>query len=417
MFKNYLKLAIKVLMRRKMFTFINLFGISFTLSILLAATAMITSMVVYNPVETKLSRTLYLNQVPIQKSEHSWNIGPTNGHIIENSVKKLKNIEMYSFFSNLTQSQVTYINNQRIDIKTKRTDENFFTIYSFKFLDGKPYNTNDIESGKKVCVINKSLSMRCFGDIKTVGKKIIFNNDAYTICGVVQDVPALYRNAHSELWRPYNYVGYMNSIKNKDLYSQEFIAAIIAYNKKDFKEIQSQLTRNLNKIKPKEIHKIHGVLKTPAESNFAIFYQDKVFGDNSTRYKKVALILSILGLLLSLPLLNLTTLTVSRMYERSSEIGVRKSFGATSHQMIRQFIYENVIVCLLGGVIGFIGAWLLLKGINASNLEQLGSVNFSYRIFIYGLVLIIIFGVFSGVYPALKMSKLQITEALKGGKQ
>lgn len=417
MFKNYLKLAIKVLMRRKMFTFINLFGISFTLMILLAATALFTSMIVYNPVETKLSRSLYLNEIPVQLNKDSWNIGPTDGYVIENTIKKLKNIETYSFFSNGIQSQTTYLNNHRIDIDTKRTDENFFKIFTLKFLEGQPYSKADIESGKKVCVINKSLSLRYFGDTKTVGKKITFNNNIYMICGVVQDVPSLYKNVYADLWRPYDYAGYMNTVKNKNLYNNEFKAVVIAYNKSDYEDIQSQLTKNLEKIKPKDVYKIPGRLKTPFQTNFGMFDDDNPFSNKGDKIKNIGIAVFMISLFLLLPLLNLTSLTVSRIFERSSEIGVRKSFGATKHMMIWQFVYENIIVCLLGGFIGFGGAWLLLKGINASGLMQIGSVSFSYQVLIYGFLIILIFGFLSGFYPALKMSKLQITEALKGGKQ
>lgn len=118
-----------------------------------------------------------------------------------------------------------------------------------------------------------------------------------------------------------------------------------------------------------------------------------------------------------LPLLNLTNLTVSRIFERSSEIGVRKAFGATKRQMAMQFVYENVLITCLGGIFGFIGAWLLLKGIDASGLIQLGNVNFSFRVFAYGFLVILVFGIISGFYPALKMSKLQIVNSLKGGNQ
>jgi putative ABC transport system permease protein len=307
-------------------------------------------MVIYNPIERKLSRSLDLNMVPIQISESSWNIGPTNGYVIENSIKKLKNIEIYSMFTNMPQTQTTYLSNQRIDIQTKRTDENFFEIFTLKFIEGHPYNKNDIETSKKVCVINESLSLRCFGDTKSIGKKIIFNNDTYTVCGVVKDVPALYKNAYAELWRPYNYVSYMNHIKTKDIYSQEFKAVVIAYNKSDFKGIQSQLTRNLDQMKPKDVFKIHGTLKTPFQTNFGMFDNDNPFSNKADNIKNLSLASFMIGLFLLLPLLNLTSLTVSRIFERSSEIGVRKSFGATKYMMIWQFVYENIIVCLLGGL-------------------------------------------------------------------
>ncbi|NJK94071.1 MAG: FtsX-like permease family protein [Bacteroidales bacterium] len=192
---------------------------------------------------------------------------------------------------------------------------------------------------------------------------------------------------------------------------------IIAKSKNDFDVIQMQLAQNLDRITPKDVFKIHGKLKTPFQTNFGMFYDDNLFSNKSERIQKQVLIIFMISLFLMLPLLNLTSLTVSRIFERSSEIGVRKSFGATKHMMIWQFVYENIIVCLLGGVLGFCGAWLLLKGINAAGLMQIGAISFSYRILFYGLIVILAFGFLSGFYPAWKMSKLQITEALKGGNQ
>ena len=125
--------------------------------------------------------------------------------------------------------------------------------------------------------------------------------------------------------------------------------------------------------------------------------------------------LSFMFLFMLLPAINLINITVSRILERSSEIGVRKAFGASSMTLIGQFVVENVILTLVGGVLGLVGSWLVLRGISESGLIPYAQYQINWRVFLYGLGLALVFGVFSGVYPAWKMSRLHPVEALKGG--
>jgi putative ABC transport system permease protein len=100
--------------------------------------------------------------------------------------------------------------------------------------------------------------------------------------------------------------------------------------------------------------------------------------------------------------------------ERASEIGVRKAFGASSWTLVGQFVVENVLLTLIGGVSGFVLAYLVLQMLTNSGLIQYAEFHLNYRIFFYGLGLAIFFGVFSGVYPAWKMSRLHPVAALRG---
>ena len=420
MFKNYLKIALKVLLRRKMFTFISLFGIFFTLTILLAATAVYTSLVVTNPVEKNLSRTLFLNRVEFWNNSKSiCNIGPAMSLIIEANIKKLKNIEAISFCSNECETITSYINNERVDIDTKKTDENFYQIFSFKFLEGRPYSKEDIKEGQKVAVICKSLSERYFGEQLAVGKSLTLNNETFRIIGVVKDIPKLYHNAYAQLWKPYNYATYMAEVTNKIYGNTEYTVMIVAKSKSNFNKIRNQFIQGISWLKaPANFETIKAELESSFDLAFGDFLYPSSFQINSDPNDHLKLIISIAFILimfLLLPLMNLTNLTVSRIFERSSEIGVRKAFGATKWQMIIQFVYENIIVTLIGGIFGLGGAWLLLKGINASGFMKIGSISFSFNILLYGLLVILIFGIISGLYPAIKMSKLQIVDIMKGG--
>ena len=417
MFKNYLKIAFKVLLRRKMFTFISLFGICFTLTILLAATAVYTSMVITNPVEKKLSKTLFINQVTFKnKKTSSMSSGPAMPYFIESSVKLLENTELVAFCSRGCENQTTYVKNERIDIDTKQTDENFFSLISLTFIEGQPYTKDEIERHQKVAVICKSLANRYFGEARALGKSITINNETYRIIGVVEDVPKLYQTAYAEIWKPYNYTSYMNEVQHKMYGSWSYLVMVLPNGKSDIKTIRKQFAQRISWLKPLDNYE---TITSEMKSSFDLTFGNLIYAynldENQIHQKRIIIIIVVLLLFLMIPLLNLTNLTVSRIFERSSEIGVRKAFGATKRQMIGQFVCENLVVTIFGGIFGFFGAWLLLKGINASGIMEIGSIRFSYSVLFYGLLVILAFGIISGLYPALKMSKLHIVDIMKGG--
>jgi putative ABC transport system permease protein len=94
---------------------------------------------------------------------------------------------------------------------------------------------------------------------------------------------------------------------------------------------------------------------------------------------------------------------------------VRKAFGASSLTLVGQFIVENVLLTLIGGGIGLVGSLLTLEAFSRSGFIPYAEFHLNYRIFLYGLALALFFGLFSGVYPAWKMSRLNPIDALKGG--
>ena len=127
------------------------------------------------------------------------------------------------------------------------------------------------------------------------------------------------------------------------------------------------------------------------------------------------IVLTVAALLfMLLPAVNLINLNTSRIMERASEIGVRKAFGASSRTLVGQFVVENLVLTLVGAAVGFVGAALLLQVINASGMIPYAQLQLNYRIFGWGVVLAVAFGLLSGVYPAWRMSRLHPVQALKG---
>ena len=115
-----------------------------------------------------------------------------------------------------------------------------------------------------------------------------------------------------------------------------------------------------------------------------------------------------------LPTVNLVNINVSRIMERASEIGIRKSFGASSRTLVIQFIVENVILTLAGGLIGLLLSEVALAAVTRSGLVAYAELGVNWRVFSYGLLLAVVFGIISGVYPAWRMSRLHPVDALQG---
>jgi putative ABC transport system permease protein len=119
-------------------------------------------------------------------------------------------------------------------------------------------------------------------------------------------------------------------------------------------------------------------------------------------------------LFMLLPTINLINLNISRILERASEIGVRKSFGARSSHLITQFMLENIILTCIGGVIGFALALLSMYFISLSGVVPFHSFEINFRVLAAAVSAILFFGILSGVYPAWKMSRMNPINALKG---
>jgi len=151
------------------------------------------------------------------------------------------------------------------------------------------------------------------------------------------------------------------------------------------------------------------VFETHARSMFAV---DEAEESHAERLWIVMISAALLFMLL--PAVNLVNLNVSRILERSSEIGVRKSFGAPARSLVAQFLVENLVLTLVGAVVAIVLAQVALSGITASGIIPHAHLQLNYRVFLAGLALAVMFGLLSGVYPAWRMSRLGPVQALKG---
>jgi putative ABC transport system permease protein len=403
-----LKLAVKVLLRRKFFTAVSLFAISVTLVVLMVAAALLDHVVGAMPPESRQDRMLNVRWGQMTHEHSTWN-GTLGYGFLDRHVRPLAKAEAVTIHSE-PDSVVGWAGGEKVTSWLKRTDGVFFRVFDFTFLEGSPYGEEDDANARPVAVINAATRRKFFGNTPALGRTIDLDGQTFRVAGVVADVPFFRALTFSDVWAPL-------STAKTDSYKVgvlgDFNASILARSPADFDTIREDLASRLPLVElPKPYKKFVSAADRPLDT----VARELVPGRHTAAPTGalVALLAAAALLFMLLPAVNLVNLNVSRMLERASEIGVRKAFGASSRNLVGQFLAENVVVCLVGGVLGWAGSALVLAGIGASGVIPYAAFHLNGRIFLAGLGVTVAFGVLSGLYPAWKMSRLHPVEALKG---
>ena len=410
MLKNYFKIAIAVLKRRKFFTFISLFGISFTLTVLIIASAFIDHTISPAYPETKRARSLYIQFLEKTNDKHSSiNKGPLSIYFLNTYVKTMKTPEKVGICS-YGQVTNTYVNNQKLELKIRYVNTDFWQVTEFLFIDGRAFNDQELANADHVAVITESTRNKYFGEnVNAIGKYIETDNENYRVTGIVKDAPVSFGFTHGDIYLPYTTS--KTDITYHSLNGQ-YSAILLAKDKSDIPAIQKEYQAIIDK-KPmldKGFTELYSFADTYFTNHTRMEYGK--FGDSGLTFAVTALSL-IAFLFMLLPSLNLININISRIMERSSEIGVRKAFGASSRTLVYQFIIENLILTAIGCIVGIVIACIVLAIVNSSGWIPGIHLSVNLTVLAVALLCCIIFGLLTGVYPAWRMSRLQIVNALK----
>lgn len=413
MFRNYLMTAWMVYRRRPMFTAINLLCITLTLGVLLVVTAILQNAFFPGGVEGKSPRFLQVFTMVSETADgNGQRRGPLGYRIIDRNLKPLqgKQAELVSA-STTPRTTSVYLADRVVEVMMRRVDAEYWQILDFVVLDGRLPSADDVARGRFVAVINQSTARKLFGEAKAVGRALDVGGQSFNVIGVVED--AIHVNAFADLWLP------ISTDPSSDYRTQmwgDYTAMLLARSEADIPAIQAEVARQARSV----------AFDDPKAWKVATFWADgktdlfarELLGTQKQEDSGKWLLLSIIGglmlLFMALPALNLVNLNTGRILERSSEIGVRKAFGATSRQLVWQFVVENVLLCVAGGLLGLGFATAALAWLERSGLIPYLKVEINLAVFGWGLVLAVVFGLLSGVIPAWKMSRLHPVQALKG---
>jgi len=412
MFFSYLKLAWRGWQRRKFFTGISLFGISFTLMILVVVYALFDHAVGARMPERRTDRLLFINRLSLRGPEGSSN-SALGYAFLQRQVRPLRTPALASVSEAWPTNVALYVGQQVVKADRRYTDGEFWRVLDFDFVAGRPYNAAEVRDAAHVLVLNETVARRCFGSAAAaVGRAVQVDGKPFSVVGVVADVPTSRELTYAECWLPVTTTP--DDLRNPD-YLGSFQAILLARQAADVPAIQVEYQRALRRLPiphPEFFKEIRSYARTLLADYMAAHSNEADQGGDAGAFWRRWLGLGLLFVLL--PALNLVNINVSRTLERATEIGVRKAFGATAGRLAGQFLVENVLLTLLGGALGLALAAGVLHLLNTSHFIPYAHLGLNAGVFGVGLGVTLLFGMLSGAYPAYKMSKLPANQALQG---
>tara|TARA_R110002096_G_scaffold368544_2_gene561793 strand:- start:37653 stop:38390 length:738 start_codon:yes stop_codon:yes gene_type:complete len=234
----------------------------------------------------------------------------------------------------------------------------------------------------------------------------------FKVLGVIGDFGISRPFVKSDLYLPYTHMQ-AASLNDPDLLGS-FEAAFTLEKSSRLKALKAEVKRITKGIElPADQEFNH--LEVNALTFVEIYSQNLIYNEDATvsKYYMILILSGLLGLFIFLPTINLININVTRILERSSEIGVRKAFGANQSNLLTQFVFENIVLSLIGGIIGLVLAVVLIFIINDSQVLGDSKLSFQASTFFYSFLISLFFGIISGFIPAWRMSKIHIVNALK----
>lgn len=273
------------------------------------------------------------------------------------------------------------------------TDQNYIDIMNLKLNSGRNISIIDIENKNKVCIIGYDTASTYFGLTSPVGEEIKINGDNYTVIGVLKENGESNGVSVDEsVIIPFSTLTYLNQdSKINNLY--------VKVDNED--KIDITIINIENKIR--NMLDISSDYFTVTSSSTMLEAMNNISNTMSLLLGGIASISLIVG---GIGVMNVMLVSVS---ERTKEIGIRKSLGATKRDILILFLIESLTLCIIGGILG------IVFGILLGELSTLFDYNFivSKFIVLLSLGVSILIGLVFGIFPAYKASLLNPIDALR----
>ena len=410
MIKNYLLLAFNNFRKQKMFSLINISGLTVGITCCLLIFLFILNEVSYDNFHKNgkdIYRVMRVGNVNGEKREIPWLSAPY-GPALQNDFPDaiLRHVRVMTDNDLIKYKEISF-NEKNIYL----ADSNFFTFFNFPLIKG---NAASVLKDPLSIVLTETAAKKYFGNEDPIGKIISMDQKRQLkVTGIAKDVPA---NSHldfdmvipisnwaSEPWMnqwPNNGMFVYLQLKpglDPAILSRRLPAFMDKYMGKFYAESGFKMDLKINPLKD---------IYFEGESPF-----DHVkHGSKKTVY----IFMSIAILILLIACINFMNLATARATERSKEVGLRKVMGALRKQLIGQFILESVMFTTLAAILS-IG---LLQLIMPAYTKLLGYKLPAYfsnpMLYIFLIAVIAVVGLLAGSYPALLLSSFSPIESLKG---
>lgn len=430
---TYFKQIYYEMQHQKMMTWVSVAGTA--LAIFLVMTFFMTDQlkVVESAPEVNRSRMLYGGGFDVRNEKEGWS---RSGSMSYPMARKLyDNLDGIGEMAFTNAWEWTADLNKKgqvpFSVMGKNTDGNFWKLYSFNFISGKPYDEADMRSGAKKIVLSRSVARKILGKDDAAGETVFLNNVPYLVSGVIEDVNPTMLATFSNIYIPINADDLFPNENNEKGFGSTMVHMLME-DGADVKAIKTQMEERYKRLNDEWKEKgwvatYHGAPHDVKDLATGHIFSN-ISPDTSKHDRRQFLIYIVL---LLIPAINLGCMMRGRLRHRVSEIGVRRAFGAKRRDIVMQILGENFIVTLAGGLIGlvisilfmlFVASYFIsLTSVDSSALAYVSSAPevgmlFTWKSFALALCMCFVLNLLSASLPAWKASREQPSEAISKSK-
>ena len=427
MFKNYLKIAWRNLMKNKTFSFINIFGLAIGFTCCMLISLYIYNELSYDTYQKNGHRIYQLNTASVQDGKEEKNantaapLGPTMQQEFPEIERTARLLSLFTDDKTLLQyNEPSGAVNSFYETKGYLADSSIFSVLTYQFKEGNPAAA--LVAPNSV-VLSEEIAQKLFGTQSAINKVIHISSSTngdhdFKVTGVYKPAPT---PSHID-------ARFILSMRGGDLeqfingstsfiFNNMFYTYLLLKPDADAKKLEAKLPAFVNKYMAaalKDAGFSRRLFLTPIRAiHLNSDVKNNVSAPGSKTYLYILASIAVLTLLIAC--INFMNLSTSRSSKRAAEVGVRKTLGAERGSLIRQFLGESLVMAVIAFVFAVLFTSILLPFFEqVSGKEFQISVSQYVPLLLLFLVLVVITGFIAGSYPAFYLSSFQPVKVLKG---
>lgn len=401
------RFAMNALRNNKLRTLLSLLGVTIGIFSIIAVLAAVDSLnrKITKDLSSIDKNTIYLTKmsfgptdIPQWKREQFPNVKYDEYIYLKGA---LTNTEQMGYQIFTQRESVKYESKTVSDVDVVPVSHEFIDIQKLEFEQGRFYTESEANSAAPVVVIGYEISNSLFEDEEPIGKNIRLYGQKFTVIGVLKKEGGFGDENDNSAIIPVNFIRQRYGDNNKALINVIIIKPEKGVDMGAFKAEISQKLRSFRGVKSGEIDNFF----INVFSGFTDFIDEII-----SQMNMVGWIISGFSLLVGgFGIANIMFVSVK---ERTNLIGIQKSLGAKNRFILFQFLFEAIILSVIGGIIGLLMVWIiamiLTKALDFEFVLGIGNI-------MLGTGLAAFIGLISGILPAISASKLDPVEAIRTG--